>query len=140
MVSSTPRQHFTPAKDPVPIYRRMGGSQGRLGRAENLVPTGIRSQIAQSVAQSLYRLSYTAHIYIYIYIYIVRYSIFFYCKIYPVVVHRMKLEPELILLVLAIHATCFGSTGLPQAFKYMIFKTQHRQRHHIQTGAIVNYF
>jgi len=32
--------------------------QGRSGRAENLVPTGIRSRTVQPVAQSLYRLSY----------------------------------------------------------------------------------
>ena len=51
MVSSTPRPHFTPGKDPVPI----------LQEAENLVPTRIRSQTVQPVAQSLYRPSYTAH-------------------------------------------------------------------------------
>jgi hypothetical protein len=34
------------------------GPQGRSGRAENLVPTGIRSRTIQPVAQSLYRLSY----------------------------------------------------------------------------------
>jgi len=53
-----------------PLYRRLGGSHGRSGGAENLVPTGIRSRTVQPVAQSLYRLSYPAHIYIYIYIYI----------------------------------------------------------------------
>ena len=44
-----------------PFYRRLGGPQGRSGRAENLVPTGIRSRTVQPVAQSLYRLSYRAH-------------------------------------------------------------------------------
>ena len=54
VVSSTPRPHFIPGKDPVPIfYRRLGGPQGRSGRAENLAPTGIRSQTVQPVAQSL---------------------------------------------------------------------------------------
>jgi len=33
-----------------PLYRRLGGPQGRSGQAENLVPTGIRSQIVQPVA------------------------------------------------------------------------------------------
>ena len=42
------------------VYRRLGGSQDRSGRTENLVPTGIRSRNVQSVAQSLYRLSYRA--------------------------------------------------------------------------------
>ena len=44
VVSSTPRPQFTPGKD-----RRLGGSQGRSGRAENLVPTGIRSRTVQPV-------------------------------------------------------------------------------------------
>jgi len=43
------------------LYRRLGGPQGRSGRAENLVPTRIRSRTVQHVAQSLYRLSYPAH-------------------------------------------------------------------------------
>jgi len=41
-----------------PFYGRMGGSQGRFGLAENIVPTGIRSRTIKPVAQSLYRLSY----------------------------------------------------------------------------------
>jgi len=32
-----------------PLHRRLGGPQGRSGRAENLVPTGIRSQTVQPV-------------------------------------------------------------------------------------------
>jgi len=31
------------------LYRRLGGPQGRSGRAENLVPTGIRSRTVQTV-------------------------------------------------------------------------------------------
>jgi len=45
-----------------PFYRRLGGPQGRFGRAENLISAGIRSRTVQPVAQSLYRLSYRAHI------------------------------------------------------------------------------
>jgi len=52
-----------------PLYRRLRGPQGRSGRAENLVSTGIRSRTVHPVAQSLYRLSYRAtHTYIHIYI------------------------------------------------------------------------
>jgi len=58
VVSSTPRPHFTHGKDRYPFYRGLGGPQGRSGRAENLVPTGIRSRTVQPVAQSLYRLNY----------------------------------------------------------------------------------
>jgi len=47
--SSTPRPHFTPGKDPVPILQEAGWAQGRSGRAENLVPTGIRSRTVQPV-------------------------------------------------------------------------------------------
>ena len=43
------------------FYRRLGGPQGRSGRAENLVPIGIRLRTVQPVAQSLYRLSYPDH-------------------------------------------------------------------------------
>jgi len=38
-----------PRKTQYPIYRRLGGPQGRSGRAENLVPTGIRSRTVQPV-------------------------------------------------------------------------------------------
>ena len=50
----------TPEKTRYPLYRKLGGPQGRSGRVESLVPTGIRSRTVQSVAQSLYRLSYRA--------------------------------------------------------------------------------
>ena len=45
------------------FYRRLGGPQGRSGRAENLVPNGIRSRTVEPVAQLLYRLSYRAQQY-----------------------------------------------------------------------------
>ena len=32
-----------------PYYRRLGGPQGRYGRTENLVPSGIRSRTVQPV-------------------------------------------------------------------------------------------
>ena len=50
VVSSTPRPHFTPGKEPVPILQGAGWApQGRSGRTENLVPTGIRSRTVQPV-------------------------------------------------------------------------------------------
>ena len=52
VVSSTPRPHLTTGKDPVPFYRRLGGPQGRSGRSENLVPTGIQSRTVQRVVSS----------------------------------------------------------------------------------------
>ena len=56
--AARPGRTLPPAKTRYPFYRRLGGPQGRSGRAENLVATGIRSRTAQPVAQSLYRLSY----------------------------------------------------------------------------------
>ena len=56
-----PGRTLPPGKTRYPFYRRLGGPQGRSGRAENLVPTVIRSRTIQPVAQSLYRLSYQAH-------------------------------------------------------------------------------
>ena len=49
VVSSTPRPHFTPGKDLVPILQEGGWPQGRSGRSENLVPIGIRSQTVQPI-------------------------------------------------------------------------------------------
>ena len=48
---SAPRPACTlpPGKTQYPFYRRLGGPQGRSGRAENLVPTGIRSRTVQPV-------------------------------------------------------------------------------------------
>ena len=71
VVSSTPRPHFTPGKTQYPFYRRLGGPQGRSGRAESLVPIGIRSRTVQPV-QSVAILTELRGpcIYIYIYIYI----------------------------------------------------------------------
>jgi hypothetical protein len=38
-----------PGKTRYPFYRRLGGPQGRSGRAENLVPAGTRSPTVQPV-------------------------------------------------------------------------------------------
>ena len=59
--AARPGRTLPPGKTRYPLYRRLGGSQGWSGRAENLVPTGIRSWTVQPVAPSLYRLSYLAH-------------------------------------------------------------------------------
>ena len=48
-VSPTLRPPLPPGKTRYPLYRRLGGPQGRSGRAENLVPTGIRSRTVQPV-------------------------------------------------------------------------------------------
>ena len=56
--AARPGRTLPPGKTRYPLYRRLGGPQGRSGRAENLFPTGIRSRTVQLVAQSLYRLSY----------------------------------------------------------------------------------
>ena len=46
MEGSAPRpgRSLSPGKTRYPSYRRLGGPQGRSGRAENLVPNGIRSR------------------------------------------------------------------------------------------------
>jgi len=48
-VSPTPRPPLPPGKTRYPFYRRLGGPQGRSGRAENVVPIGIRSRTVQPV-------------------------------------------------------------------------------------------
>ena len=59
--ATSPGRTLPPGKIRYAFYRRLGGPQGRSGRAENLVPTGIRSRTVHPVAQSLYRMSYPAH-------------------------------------------------------------------------------
>ena len=49
VVSSTPRPHFTPGKDPVPILQEAEWAPGRSGLVENLVSTGIQSRTVQPV-------------------------------------------------------------------------------------------
>ena len=63
VVNSTPRPYFTPGQTRYPLYRRLGGPQGRSGRAENLDPPEFDPRTVQPLAQSLYRLSYPAHIF-----------------------------------------------------------------------------
>ena len=51
--ASAPRpDRIPPAKTRYPSYRRLGGPQCRFGRADNLVPTGIRSRTVQPVVSS----------------------------------------------------------------------------------------
>ena len=56
--AARPGRNLLPGKTRYLFDRRLGGPQGRSGRAENLVSTGIQSRTVQPVAQSLYRLSY----------------------------------------------------------------------------------
>jgi hypothetical protein len=42
--AARPGRTLPPGNARYPFYRRLGGPQGRSGRAENLVPTGIRSR------------------------------------------------------------------------------------------------
>ena len=61
MVSSTPRPHFTPGKDSVPILQEAGGAPGPVWNdgKSRLHRDSIPDRPARS--QSLYRLSYPAH-------------------------------------------------------------------------------
>ena len=47
--AARPGRTLPPGKTRYPFYRRLGGPQGRSGRAKNLVPTGIRFRIVQPV-------------------------------------------------------------------------------------------
>jgi len=47
--AARPGRTLPPGKSRYPSYMRLGGPQGRSGRAENLVPTGIRSRTVQPV-------------------------------------------------------------------------------------------
>ena len=47
--AARPGRTLPPGKTRYPFYRRLGGSQGRSGRAENLVSSEIRSRTVQPV-------------------------------------------------------------------------------------------
>ena len=47
--AARPGRSLSPGKIRYSFYRRLGGPQGRSGRAENLVPAGIRSRTVQPV-------------------------------------------------------------------------------------------
>jgi len=49
VVSSTPRPHFTPGKDPVPILQEAGWAPGPVWTGRKSRPTGIRSRTVQPV-------------------------------------------------------------------------------------------
>ena len=47
--ATRPGRTLLPGKTRYPFYGRLGGPQGRSGRAENLVPIGIRFRTVQPV-------------------------------------------------------------------------------------------
>ena len=47
--AARPGRTLPPGKTRYPFYRRVGGPQGQFGRAENLVPPGIRSRTPEPV-------------------------------------------------------------------------------------------
>ena len=67
--AARPGRTLPPGKTRYPFYRRLGGPQGRSGRAENLVPTGIWSRTVQPVVSRYTDWATLPTIYIYINIY-----------------------------------------------------------------------
>jgi len=61
MVSSTPRPHFTPGKDPVPIVQEAGWAPGPVWTGGKSRPHRDSIPDRPARCQSLYRLSYRAH-------------------------------------------------------------------------------
>jgi len=61
-VSSTPRPHFTPGKDPVPILHEAGWAPGPVCKGGKSRPHRDSIPDRPARSQSLYRLSYRAHI------------------------------------------------------------------------------
>ena len=51
--AARPGRTLPPGKTWYRLYRRLGGPQGRSGRAENLVPTGTQSQTVQPTQTEL---------------------------------------------------------------------------------------
>ena len=60
---SHPGRSLPPGKIWYPLYRRLGGFQGRSGQVRKIPPpTGIRSPDHPARSESLYQLSYPAHL------------------------------------------------------------------------------
>jgi len=57
--AARPGRTLPPGKTRYPFYRRLSGPQGRSGRVENLVPTGIRPQTVQPIVS--WQLEYCVH-------------------------------------------------------------------------------
>ena len=64
VVSNTPRPHFTPGKDPVPIVQEAKWAPGPIWTGGKSRPYRDSIPDRPAHSQSLYRLSYPAHIYI----------------------------------------------------------------------------
>ena len=60
--AARPGRTLRSGKTRYPICRRLGWSQGRSARTENLASPEFDPRTVQSVAQSLYRLSYRAYV------------------------------------------------------------------------------
>jgi len=52
--------------------------------------------------------------------------------------HACCHQPRQILLVLSLHATCFGHTNHPKAFKYMILKLKIQCMYILNLGDLTN--
>ena len=61
VVSSTPRPHFTPGKDPVPFLQEAGWALGPVWTARKSSPHQDSIPDRPARSQSLYRLSYRPH-------------------------------------------------------------------------------
>jgi len=73
--AARPGRTLPPGKTRYPFYGRLSGPQGRSGRVEILVPTGVRSRTVQPVVSRYTDWATGPIYYIYIYIYL-----FIYCK------------------------------------------------------------
>jgi len=63
VVSSTPRPHFTPVKDPVPILQEAGWAPGPVWTGGKSLPHQDSIPNRPASSQSLYQLSYPATLY-----------------------------------------------------------------------------
>ena len=61
LVSSTPRPHFTPGKEPVPILQEAGWAPGPVWTGGKSRPHRDSISYRPARSQSLYRMSYPAH-------------------------------------------------------------------------------
>ena len=107
MVSSTPRPHFTPGKDAVPILQEAGWAPGPVWTSGKYRPhqDSIPDRLVRS--QSLYRLSYPAHL-----------------SIYKSPYNGSQQDALILNFILISNSTCIGQTYCPSSGVLTLYSQQ----------------
>jgi hypothetical protein len=111
VVSSTPRPHFTPGKDPVPILQEAGWAPGPVWTGVKFCPHRDSIPDRPVRSQSLFRLSYPAHICMYVCVYVCMYVCIYVCMCVCMYVCVYVCMCVCIYIYIYIYASCKCNTN-----------------------------